>query len=755
MSASTDRPHQSRHHLSGLLRDTFDEATFLYDLYKTSTAPEVSNFKYQLDQAQGEVIGKALRELVSEANAGCSSGETLCRDIIRVKAAMEEGGCDREAERLGVNKERIEQNMIGQIDKAGQEVVRLNNILKTEMLLKEIQQIAQLVQKVGYAYNFSDKRILDPLSLSVTLKHFNSSQNETVYSQLVQIPEVKEQIELLTRVRQELNDQSLERFQECFEGRDMSGIIQSIQVFFNLEILSDQIQARVNMTLRSLFNQWKTQIQSLNEKLQQIANKDEENSMVDKAISVYVNEMIKQTLRVYTLSMALSERDPTQAYDSINDSLEKSGLSNLFNLYWEKLVHILKQSLQKIEQTELFSYLFTVLSNRYFVFLNGISLFWSKVLDEIHPSEKILILELKSALFESLTVLKLKYVLNVKRSLASYRGQLCSVLQDFKQFGRYMNQSPGKQEGNHTILNGKLSEMLDAMNMHLATTLTQVDIKEKIEEIIGGEIRDMVKNDLQKAVIQVGQHSEEKEVEIKFNWIVYSLAEQLESFINQHEQIKEKVNRETIQKLQKQIFKIVIRQLEEEIRYSLGQMFENLELSKPEEREKVAKEQIQEIIELFIKQKISDYDQLLQTAASSSFTTINQQILLKRLSLTAVESILCYYSISSCVCIAISKEDTLKDSLAQGLASLAKTLSSIIPIQEKSPLFKQAYSLLFSYNSHPLSTVIKLEHIQNSGIEKSILAANLLKKIKVAELTGGNYKKYQEKLSTLIAQIDN
>ncbi len=32
--------------LHGLLKDTFDEASFLYDLYKTSTVNEVSHFKF-------------------------------------------------------------------------------------------------------------------------------------------------------------------------------------------------------------------------------------------------------------------------------------------------------------------------------------------------------------------------------------------------------------------------------------------------------------------------------------------------------------------------------------------------------------------------------------------------------------------------------------------------------------------------------------------------------------------------------------
>jgi hypothetical protein len=39
--------------------------------------------------------------------------------------------------------------------------------------------------------------------------------------------------------------------------------------------------------------------------------------MVDKAISIYVNDMIKHTLKVYFLSLALSERDPSSAFETI------------------------------------------------------------------------------------------------------------------------------------------------------------------------------------------------------------------------------------------------------------------------------------------------------------------------------------------------------------------------------------------------------------------------------------------------------
>jgi len=37
--------------LDGLLRDKFEEAAFLYDLYKTSTVTEVQQFKWALEES--------------------------------------------------------------------------------------------------------------------------------------------------------------------------------------------------------------------------------------------------------------------------------------------------------------------------------------------------------------------------------------------------------------------------------------------------------------------------------------------------------------------------------------------------------------------------------------------------------------------------------------------------------------------------------------------------------------------------------
>ena len=65
---------------------------------------------------------------------------------------------------------RVEKNLLSQIERTKSEVQRLGNMLRSEMLLKEAQQIAQVVQKVGYSYNVEERRILDPLGLSVTIK---------------------------------------------------------------------------------------------------------------------------------------------------------------------------------------------------------------------------------------------------------------------------------------------------------------------------------------------------------------------------------------------------------------------------------------------------------------------------------------------------------------------------------------------------------------------------------------------------------
>lgn len=132
----------------------------------------------------------------------------------------------------------------------------------------------------------------------------------------------------------------------------------SIKIFFNLELLTDQIQQRVNLSLRSLFQCWKAQIFGLNDAIKQVETKEEEIMLIDQAIGKVVTEMIQQTLRTYTLSLSLSDRDPASKFEGIEQNLQKTGYNNIFNLFWEKLVHILKSSIQKFESNQIYIYLF-------------------------------------------------------------------------------------------------------------------------------------------------------------------------------------------------------------------------------------------------------------------------------------------------------------------------------------------------------------------------------------------------------------
>ena len=141
--------------------------------------------------------------------------------------------------------------------------------------------------------------------------------------------------------------------------------------------------------------------------------------------------MIKHTLKVYQLAVALSERDPSSAtnFETMQETLQHSGLANIFNLYWEKLCHILKQSLGKVHS--LYAYLFASLAGRYSVFLAQLKLFWDRILSEVQPNDKIKLLELKHALFVSIDTLRQRYLEQfIIKQLCNIRIQITEVLED-------------------------------------------------------------------------------------------------------------------------------------------------------------------------------------------------------------------------------------------------------------------------------------------------------------------------------------
>lgn len=95
-------------------------------------------------------------------------------------------------------------------------------------------------------------------------------------------------------------------------------------------------------------------------------------------------------------------------------------------------MHILRQSLQKLEN--LYAYLFSTLASRYSVFLAGLKIFWERIISEVHPSDKIKILQLKSSLFDGASILKTKYFeTHLLKQLSSVRLQIFEMLEDTKE----------------------------------------------------------------------------------------------------------------------------------------------------------------------------------------------------------------------------------------------------------------------------------------------------------------------------------
>ena len=82
------------------------------------------------------------------------------------------------------------------------------------------------------------------------------------------------------------------------------------------------------------------------------------------------------------MSLALSEQDPTSAtatsFEAMQETLQQTGLANVFRLYWDMLCKILRMRIQAAS-TE-FPYVYSVMTSRYPAFLQSLKYFWQQVL---------------------------------------------------------------------------------------------------------------------------------------------------------------------------------------------------------------------------------------------------------------------------------------------------------------------------------------------------------------------------------------
>ena len=58
------------------------------------------------------------------------------------------------------------------------------------------------MQQISFAYNFEQKRILDPLSLSVATKQIHSLSEESQTKLMQNVPQIKKKLETIKDIRE-------------------------------------------------------------------------------------------------------------------------------------------------------------------------------------------------------------------------------------------------------------------------------------------------------------------------------------------------------------------------------------------------------------------------------------------------------------------------------------------------------------------------------------------------------------------------
>jgi len=77
-------------------------------------------------------------------SASSASFEQIARDIVDSKRVLNDE-INPEISIIKDNKDRLKSKLLSNIEKSKTEVVRLSNVLKTEIILKEVHQVASLI----------------------------------------------------------------------------------------------------------------------------------------------------------------------------------------------------------------------------------------------------------------------------------------------------------------------------------------------------------------------------------------------------------------------------------------------------------------------------------------------------------------------------------------------------------------------------------------------------------------------------------
>ena len=148
------------------------------------------------------------------------------------------------------------------------------------------------------------------------------------------------------------------------------------------------------MILRGHFQKWKGIINELGDKVGKFLEEEDEKIVIEASIKVYMNEMLKSSLQMHALCIALSERNE-RTHETLEETLQNSGLNNLFNLFWSRICQILQTSIKKLSTEKSGAQkLFDSLVKSYPIFYKCLGEFWEGLTDETIPaSSKIVFIQ--------------------------------------------------------------------------------------------------------------------------------------------------------------------------------------------------------------------------------------------------------------------------------------------------------------------------------------------------------------------------
>lgn len=198
---------------------------------------------------------------------------------------------------------------------------RLVNIQKSQHIVRFMKQCYLNYQQITYFYDHESYKILDYVSLSQAQKQAfdfltsysaNNHDIQDLVKSVKELPQIKQILIRIQNIRTQLTKQAQEVFDKAFDNRDLKALRECIVVFFNLEILRDQIQQKVNQSLKLISQTWRQAVSCI-QNISQVnteLTKQEESQQVKSYLVNGIKDMTLCTQKVYSLSLCLIERDP-------------------------------------------------------------------------------------------------------------------------------------------------------------------------------------------------------------------------------------------------------------------------------------------------------------------------------------------------------------------------------------------------------------------------------------------------------------